>query len=82
LIGRKITIKPQVDCYAFHDGNSIFLLAEGRLVNLGWATGHPTRIKPWHKSIYGERRMKWVYYRLPKIFSKHELLGSLKVMGP
>jgi adenosylhomocysteinase len=35
-------IKPQVDKYAFPDGHSIFLLAEGRLVNLGCATGHPS----------------------------------------
>ncbi len=35
-------IKPQVDKYEFPTGNSIFLLAEGRLVNLGCATGHPS----------------------------------------
>ena len=35
-------IKPQVDKYTFPTGNSIFLLAEGRLVNLGCATGHPS----------------------------------------
>ncbi len=35
-------IKPQVDKYTFSKGNSIFLLAEGRLVNLGCATGHPS----------------------------------------
>jgi len=38
----KINIKPQVDKYVFPDGRSIFLLAEGRLVNLGCATGHPS----------------------------------------
>lgn len=39
----KITnIKPQVDKYTFEDGKSIFLLADGRLVNLGCATGHPS----------------------------------------
>ncbi len=38
----KTTIKPQVDEYRFADGHSIFLLAEGRLVNLGCATGHPS----------------------------------------
>ncbi|GHV71414.1 adenosylhomocysteinase [Bacteroidia bacterium] len=37
-----INIKPQVDKYTFPAGNSIFLLAEGRLVNLGCATGHPS----------------------------------------
>ena len=35
-------IKPQVDKYTFDSGNSIFLLASGRLVNLGCATGHPS----------------------------------------
>jgi adenosylhomocysteinase len=35
-------IKPQVDKYTFKDGNAIFVLAEGRLVNLGCATGHPS----------------------------------------
>ena len=36
------TVKPQVDKYTFPDGHSIFLLAEGRLINLGCATGHPS----------------------------------------
>lgn len=39
---KHINIKPQVDKYVFPDGHSIFLLAEGRLVNLGCATGHPS----------------------------------------
>jgi adenosylhomocysteinase len=38
----KINIKPQVDKYRFPAGNEIFMLAEGRLVNLGCATGHPS----------------------------------------
>lgn len=38
----KVNIKPQVDRYYFKDGRSIILLAEGRLVNLGCATGHPS----------------------------------------
>jgi adenosylhomocysteinase len=38
----KLNIKPQVDSYKFPDGHSIFMLAEGRLVNLGCATGHPS----------------------------------------
>ena len=37
-----LNIKPQVDKYTFANGNSIYLLAEGRLVNLGCATGHPS----------------------------------------
>jgi adenosylhomocysteinase len=39
---KKINIKPQVDQYLFPDGHSIFMLAEGRLVNLGCAMGHPS----------------------------------------
>jgi adenosylhomocysteinase len=39
---RHTNIKPQVDKYTFPDGHAIFLLAEGRLVNLGCATGHPS----------------------------------------
>ncbi len=39
---QKINIKPQVDKYIFPDGHAIFILAEGRLVNLGCATGHPS----------------------------------------
>ncbi|MDA0767003.1 MAG: adenosylhomocysteinase [Verrucomicrobia bacterium] len=39
---QKLNIKPQVDRYTFPGGNSIYMLAEGRLVNLGCATGHPS----------------------------------------
>ncbi len=39
---KKLNIKPQVDKYTFPAGNSIYMLAEGRLVNLGCATGHPS----------------------------------------
>ena len=39
---RRTTVKPQVDIFTFPDGHSIILLAEGRLVNLGCATGHPS----------------------------------------
>jgi adenosylhomocysteinase len=39
---KRINIKPQVDKYVFANGNAMFLLAEGRLVNLGCATGHPS----------------------------------------
>ena len=38
----RLNIKPQVDKYTFPTGNSIYMLAEGRLVNLGCATGHPS----------------------------------------
>ncbi len=39
---KKTNIKPQVDMHTFPDGRSIYMLAEGRLVNLGCATGHPS----------------------------------------
>ena len=39
---KKVNIKPQVDKYIFPDGKEVYLLAEGRLVNLGCATGHPS----------------------------------------
>lgn len=39
---QKLEIKPQVHKYTFPNGNAIFILAEGRLVNLGCATGHPS----------------------------------------
>lgn len=69
----KLNIKPQVDKYTFPGGNSIFVLAEGRLVNLGCATGHPSfvmsssftnqclaQIELWQKD------MDIDVYRLPK----------------
>jgi adenosylhomocysteinase len=39
---KRIEIKPQVDEWTFDDGHSVIVLAEGRLVNLGCATGHPS----------------------------------------
>jgi len=39
---KRITIKPQYDEYVFPDGHSVMILAEGRLLNLGCATGHPS----------------------------------------
>ncbi|MCB1063802.1 MAG: adenosylhomocysteinase [Verrucomicrobiae bacterium] len=38
----KMNVKPQVDQYTFEDGRQLYMLAEGRLVNLGCATGHPS----------------------------------------
>jgi adenosylhomocysteinase len=39
---KRVTIKPQYDLFTFPSGRSLYLLAEGRLVNLGCATGHPS----------------------------------------
>ena len=70
---RHVNIKPQVDKYIFPDGHCIYLLAEGRLVNLGCATGHPSfvmsnsftnqtlaQIKLWNETLAID------VYRLPK----------------
>ena len=70
---RHVNIKPQVDKYIFPDGHCIYLLAEGRLVNLGCATGHPSfvmsnsftnqtlaQIKLWSE------KLEVGVYRLPK----------------
>jgi len=70
---RCVNIKPQVDKYVFPDGHCIYLLAEGRLVNLGCAMGHPSfvmsnsftnqtlaQIKLWNE------RLNVGVYRLPK----------------
>ncbi len=70
---RRENVKPQVDQYYFPDGHSIILLAEGRLVNLGCATGHPSfvmstsfsnqtlaQIELWQKNF------EVGVYRLPK----------------
>ncbi len=70
---KRLNIKPQVDQYTFPDGHSIILLAEGRLVNLGCATGHPSfvmsnsftnqtlaQIELWQKDF------ELGVYRLPK----------------
>ncbi|MDI3526729.1 MAG: adenosylhomocysteinase [Tenuifilum sp.] len=70
---KRVNIKPQVDQYIFPDGHSIFILAEGRLVNLGCATGHPSfvmsnsfsnqtlaQIELWTKDLAVD------VYRLPK----------------
>ncbi len=70
---KRVSIKPQVDKYVFPDGHCIYLLAEGRLVNLGCATGHPSfvmsnsftnqtlaQIKLWNE------KLDVGVYRLPK----------------
>ena len=56
----KVEIKPQVDLYTLEEGKELIVLAEGRLVNLGCATGHPSFVmsnslptKHWHRSNCG-----------------------------
>lgn len=84
----KINIKPQVDKYVFPDGHAIFLLAEGRLVNLGCATGHPSfvmsnsftnqtlaQIELWKNSY------KTDVYRLPKHLDEEVARLHLEQIG-
>jgi adenosylhomocysteinase len=84
----KINIKPQVDKYVFPDGHSIFLLAEGRLVNLGCATGHSSfvmsnsfsnqtlaQIDLWKKNY------KIGVYRLPKHLDEEVARLHLNQLG-
>ena len=72
---RRINIKPQVDEFVFPDGHSIIVLSEGRLLNLGNATGHPSfvmsnsfsnqviaQIELWTKNDEYDNEV----YRLPK----------------
>ena len=87
---QKINIKPQVDEYKFPDGHSIFLLAEGRLVNLGCATGHPSfvmsnsftnqtlaQIDLWKK----RDEYKVGVYRLPKYLDEEVARLHLEKIG-
>ena len=85
---KKINIKPQVDKYLFPDGHAIFLLAEGRLVNLGCATGHPSfvmsnsftnqtlaQIELWTKKLAID------VYRLPKELDEEVARLHLEQLG-
>ena len=87
---KKINIKPQVDKYIFPDGHSIYLLAEGRLVNLGCATGHPSfvmsnsftnqtlaQIDLWEKRDH----YKVDVYRLPKYLDEEVARLHLDQLG-
>lgn len=89
-ITEKLNIKPQVDKYTFADGHSIFLLAEGRLVNLGCATGHPSfvmsnsftnqtlaQIDLWEKKDEYEIGV----YRLPKYLDEEVARLHLEQIG-
>lgn len=85
---KRINIKPQVDQYVFPDGHSIFILAEGRLVNLGCATGHPSfvmsnsfsnqtlaQIELWTKNLPVD------VYRLPKHLDEEVARLHLEQIG-
>jgi len=85
---KKVNIKPQVDKYVFPDGHEIFMLAEGRLVNLGCATGHPSfvmsnsftnqvlaQIELWNKDF------ETGVYMLPKILDEEVARLHLEKLG-
>ncbi|TMA48562.1 MAG: adenosylhomocysteinase, partial [Deltaproteobacteria bacterium] len=72
---RRVNIKPQYDEWVFPDGHSVLILAEGRLLNLGCATGHPSfvmsasftnqvlaQLELWQNTHTYEKRV----YMLPK----------------
>ena len=86
----RTNIKPQVDKYTFAGGNSIFLLAEGRLVNLGCATGHPSfvmsnsfsnqtlaQIDLWHNKDFYDPKV----YILPKKLDEEVARLHLEKIG-
>jgi adenosylhomocysteinase len=85
---KKINIKPQVDKFIFPDGHEIYMLAEGRLVNLGCATGHPSfvmsnsftnqclaQMELWNKDF------KLGVYMLPKILDEEVARLHLDKLG-
>ena len=85
---KKVNVKPQVDQYFYPDGRSIFVLAEGRLVNLGCATGHPSfvmsnsftnqtlaQIELWTKNLAVD------VYRLPKHLDEEVARLHLEQIG-
>lgn len=85
---KHINIKPQVDKYTFPEGHSIFLLAEGRLVNLGCATGHPSFVMS--NSFTNQTLAQielWLndyavnVYRLPKHLDEEVALLHLEQIG-
>ena len=85
---KKINIKPQVDKYVFADGKSIFMLAEGRLVNLGCATGHPSFVmsNSFTNQVLAQIEL-WTkdheldVYMLPKLLDEEVARLHLKKLG-
>jgi len=85
---RKQTIKPQVDKYTFPNGRSLLLLAEGRLVNLGCATGHPSFVMSMsftnqvlaQMELYTKKYEVGVY-RLPKKLDEQVARLHLEKLG-
>ncbi|HOY39231.1 MAG: adenosylhomocysteinase [Bacteroidales bacterium] len=85
---RHLNIKPQVDKYIFPDGHSIILLAEGRLVNLGCATGHPSFVmsnsfsnQTLAQIDLNTKTYKTGVYRLPKKLDEEVARLHLEQLG-
>merc|ERR1719231_2166498 len=91
---KRVNIKPQVDKFVFPDGKGVIVLAEGRLMNLGCATGHPSfvmsssftnqtlaQLELWSKKDSGEYKTGRVYVLPKKLDEKVARLhlGSLGV---
>lgn len=84
----KEEIKPQVDRYTFADGKQIFILAEGRLVNLGCATGHPSFVM---SNSFSNQMLAQIdlwkkdyeigVYRLPKTLDEEVAWLHVKKLG-
>lgn len=85
---KKEQIKPQVDLYTFPDGHRIILLAEGRLVNLGCATGHPSFVmsNSFSNQVLAQLEL-WAkpyevgVYRLPKELDEKVARIHLEALG-
>jgi adenosylhomocysteinase len=85
---KKEEVKPQVDLYTFPDGHRIILLAEGRLVNLGCATGHPSFVmsNSFSNQVLAQIEL-WTktyevgVYRLPKELDEKVALLHVEALG-
>jgi len=88
----RVNIKPQVDKFTWEDGHSIILLAEGRLLNLGCATGHPSfvmstsfcnqvlaQLELWNNKTTNE--YKTGVYKLPKVLDEKVARLHLAAFG-
>ena len=85
---QKTVIKPQVDKYTFPDGHNILLLAEGRLVNLGCATGHPSFVmsNSFTNQVLAQielytKKYEVGVYTLPKILDEEVARLHLEKLG-
>merc|ERR1712012_446573 len=90
---KRMNIKPQVDRFEFPDGHGVIVLAEGRLLNLGCATGHPSfvmsssftnqtlaQIELWKEKDTGKYKSGKVYV-LPKILDEKVARLHLGALG-